>query len=130
MYTITLKINTSEDIQGIKEAIAMDMEKYGDVEVVEVKEDLLKYAIYRYQNFLKAYKFCFVQKDVEYQSGTDILIFHIGPLCFSWFTDCGDWFIYLRKAKIINDICTIKETRFSSAGNYWGKTYELKRGKQ
>ena len=34
MYTITLKINTSEDIQGIKEAIAMDMEKYGDVEVV------------------------------------------------------------------------------------------------
>lgn len=38
MYTITLKINTNEDIQGIKEAIAMDMEKYGDVEVVDVKE--------------------------------------------------------------------------------------------
>ena len=39
MYIITLKINTNEDIQGIKESIAMDMEKYGDVEIVEVKED-------------------------------------------------------------------------------------------
>ena len=40
MYTITLKINTNEDIQGIKESIAMDLEKYGDVEVVDVREDL------------------------------------------------------------------------------------------
>ena len=50
MYTITLRINTSEDIQGIKEAIAMDMEKYGDVEVVEVKEDLVSRAKREYEN--------------------------------------------------------------------------------
>lgn len=37
MYIITLKINTNEDIQGIKESIAMDMEKYGDIICVDVK---------------------------------------------------------------------------------------------
>ena len=42
MYTITLRINTDEDIQGIKESIAMDMEKYGDIEVVDVREVVLE----------------------------------------------------------------------------------------
>ena len=36
MYTVTLNIHTDDDIQGIKEAIAMDLEKYGGVEVVDV----------------------------------------------------------------------------------------------
>lgn len=42
MYIITLRINTDEGIQGIKESIAMDMEKYGDIEVVDVREVVLE----------------------------------------------------------------------------------------
>lgn len=42
MYIITLEITPtfdSYDIQGIKESIAMDLEKYGNVEVVKIDEE-------------------------------------------------------------------------------------------
>jgi len=39
MYIITLKVNAPPgNPLGIKEAIATDMEKYGDTKVVSVKE--------------------------------------------------------------------------------------------
>lgn len=37
MLTITIKANVSAaDAQGIKERIAMDLERYGDVKVVKI----------------------------------------------------------------------------------------------
>lgn len=36
--TITAK-SVEEDLLGLKEAIAMDLEKYGDIEVVDVREE-------------------------------------------------------------------------------------------
>lgn len=39
MLVITIKVNApSGQAIGIKEAIAMDLEKYGDVKVTEIKE--------------------------------------------------------------------------------------------
>lgn len=32
----------------------------------------------------------------RYECGWYILCFRIWRFRFSWFTDCGDWFIYLR----------------------------------
>ena len=41
MLIITIKVNApSGQAQGIKEAIAMDLEKYGDVKVTKVEEIL------------------------------------------------------------------------------------------
>lgn len=38
MLTITVEVNApAEDAQGIKERIAMDLERYGDVRVVSIK---------------------------------------------------------------------------------------------
>lgn len=38
MLTITVEVDApAEDAQGIKERIAMDLERYGDVRVVNVK---------------------------------------------------------------------------------------------
>lgn len=40
MLTIVLKVDApAGQAIGVKEAIAMDLEKYGDVRVVEVRED-------------------------------------------------------------------------------------------
>lgn len=40
MLTITIKANVpAADAQGIKERIAMDIERYGDVKVVKVESD-------------------------------------------------------------------------------------------
>lgn len=40
MLTITIKVNVpAADAQGIKERIAMDIERYGDCEVVKVVSD-------------------------------------------------------------------------------------------
>ena len=40
MLTITIKANVpAADAQGIKERLAMDMERYGDVKVVKVESD-------------------------------------------------------------------------------------------
>ena len=40
MLTITIKANVpTADAQGIKERIAMDIERYGDVKVVKVESD-------------------------------------------------------------------------------------------
>ena len=39
MLRITIEVRGSgEDAQGIKEKLAMDLERYGDVRVVEVRE--------------------------------------------------------------------------------------------
>ena len=39
MLRITIELRgSSEDAQGIKERLAMDLERYGDVRVVEVRE--------------------------------------------------------------------------------------------
>lgn len=37
MLRIVIELDTDADPQGVKEKLAMDMEKYGDVRVVEVK---------------------------------------------------------------------------------------------
>ena len=37
MLRIVVEIDADVDPQGVKEKLAMDMEKYGDVRVVEVK---------------------------------------------------------------------------------------------
>ena len=37
--TIIIRVDDPGDIIGIKEAIAMDLEKYGRVEVLEIKEE-------------------------------------------------------------------------------------------
>ena len=43
MLRITLEVNApGEQALGIKEAIAMDLEKYGDVKVIKVEEILPK----------------------------------------------------------------------------------------
>ena len=40
MLTITIKANVpAADAQGIKERIAMDLERYGDVKVVSITSD-------------------------------------------------------------------------------------------
>lgn len=40
MLTITIKANVpSADAQGIKERIAMDIERYGDCKVVKIESD-------------------------------------------------------------------------------------------
>ncbi len=40
MMTITIKANVpAADVQGIKERIAMDIERYGDVKVVSIVSD-------------------------------------------------------------------------------------------
>ena len=40
MLTITIKANVpAADAQGIKERLAMDIERYGDVKVVKVESD-------------------------------------------------------------------------------------------
>lgn len=40
MLTITIKANIpADDAQGIKERIAMDIERYGDCKVVKVESD-------------------------------------------------------------------------------------------
>lgn len=40
MLTITIKANVSaEDAQGIKERIAMDIERYGDCKVGKIESD-------------------------------------------------------------------------------------------
>ena len=40
MLTITIKANVpAADVQGIKERIAMDIERYGDCKVVKVESD-------------------------------------------------------------------------------------------
>ena len=40
MLTITIKANVpASDAQGIKERLAMDIERYGDVKVVKVESD-------------------------------------------------------------------------------------------
>lgn len=52
----------------------------------------------------------FLQKDLD---GIDILWFKIGKFSFRWFTDCGEWFIYLEWDK--GD--RIVGYRLSSAGN-------------
>lgn len=40
MLTITIKANVpAEDAQGIKERIAMDIERYGDCKVVSIVSD-------------------------------------------------------------------------------------------
>lgn len=40
MLTITIKANIpAEDAQGIKERIAMDIERYGDCKVVKIESD-------------------------------------------------------------------------------------------
>ena len=40
MLTIILKVDAPVGAaMGVKEAIAMDLEKYGDVKVVEIRED-------------------------------------------------------------------------------------------
>lgn len=40
MLTITIKANVpAADAQGIKESLAMDIERYGDVKVVKVESD-------------------------------------------------------------------------------------------
>ena len=40
MLTITIKANVpAADAQGIKERLAMDFERYGDVKVVKVESD-------------------------------------------------------------------------------------------
>ena len=49
----------------------------------------------------------------KYSENIDILWFSIGKFNFRWFTDYGEWFIYMeleRKNRI-------KGYRFSSAGN-------------
>ena len=43
MLIITIKVNApAVQLQGLKEAIAMDLEKYGEVKVTEIKELLPK----------------------------------------------------------------------------------------
>lgn len=37
-YQITLAVETAGDVQGLKEKLAMDFEKYGDVRVLEVRQ--------------------------------------------------------------------------------------------
>lgn len=40
MLTIVVEVNAArEDAQGIKERIAMDLERYGDVRVVRIESD-------------------------------------------------------------------------------------------
>ena len=51
----------------------------------------------------------FLQKDGD---DLDILYFSIGKFNFRWFTDFGEWFIYLEW----DNGNTIKGHRFSSAG--------------
>lgn len=38
MLRIVIELNTDEDPQGVKEKLATDLEKYGDVRVVEVRQ--------------------------------------------------------------------------------------------
>lgn len=45
--------------------------------------------------------------------GLYILVFRIKLISFSWFTDCGDWFVYITLGK--------RWYRFSSAGFMKGK---------
>lgn len=52
----------------------------------------------------------------EYQ-GTYIFMFNFWRFKFDWFTDCGDWFIYLYWYCDNN----VKYVRFSSAGFMSGK---------
>lgn len=58
----------------------------------------------------------FLQKDIDktdgYFYGWDILWFKIGKFEFRWFTDCGEWFIYIEW----DDGIRVKGHRFSSAG--------------
>ena len=57
----------------------------------------------------------FLQKyydDGKTYQGTHILMFNFYKLKFDWFTDCGDWFLYLYWYGKEN----IKYIRFSSAG--------------
>ena len=53
------------------------------------------------------------ERDSEYPEDIDILCFSIGKFDFKWFTDNGEWFIYIR---IENDK-KVWGYRFSSAGN-------------
>lgn len=52
----------------------------------------------------------FLKRDLD---GIDILWFSIDKFNFRWFTDCGEWFIYIE----LEDDKKIKGYRFSSAGN-------------
>lgn len=61
--------------------------------------------------------FCYFGVEDPIVTGWDILWFRTWHFHFKWFTDCGDWFIYLEWR-------TKKETwyiRFSSAGFMKGK---------
>ena len=49
----------------------------------------------------------------KYPNGTNILQLTISKLKIDWFTDCGEWFLYLYWGK--------KYIRFSSAGFTRGK---------
>lgn len=43
MLTITVEVNApAEYAQGVKERIAMDLERYGDVRIVSIKTDSFK----------------------------------------------------------------------------------------
>ena len=52
----------------------------------------------------------------KYQNGIYILKFKIFKFKLDWFTDCGDWFLYLYFGK--------NYLRFSSAGFLKGKVKE------
>lgn len=53
----------------------------------------------------------------RYENGWYILCFRLGRFGFSWFTDCGEWFIYLRWYGRKSN----RYIRFSSAICDWGK---------
>ena len=63
---------------------------------------------------MKPLKKFYTNKD-SYQ-GTNVLQFEVWRLSFHWFTDCGDWFIYLRWNIPSFHCVEVKEIRFSSAG--------------
>lgn len=43
----------------------------------------------------------------KYANGTHFINLKVGKFKLHWFTDCGDWFIYIGRKRIV---------RFSSAG--------------
>ena len=55
----------------------------------------------------------FLQRDAFNPKDMDILWFSIGKFAFRWFTDCGEWFVYIE----LEQDKKIKGYRFSSAGN-------------
>lgn len=59
--------------------------------------------------------------DLTLQTGWDILWFRTWHFFFKWFTDCGEWFVYLEW----HWKRTVWYLRFSSAGFMKGKYDEL-----